>query len=85
MNLLTTARYTFNMADLAVVASLDHSMWFHSPFKTDEWLLYVLESPRATDGRGLAGGAIFTRTGELAVTVTQEGVMRPRKAKKSKM
>jgi acyl-CoA thioesterase II len=78
MNLLTTARFTFNMANLAVVASLDHAMWFHSPFKADDWLLYVLESPRATDGRGLAFGAIFTRAGVLAVSVAQEGVMRPR-------
>jgi acyl-CoA thioesterase II len=58
MNLLGTAKHTISIMDVAVIASLDHSMWFHNPsqLRADQWLLYALESPRATDGRGLAYG-----------------------------
>lgn len=59
-----------------VGASLDHAMWFHRPFRADEWLLYDQESPSAHGGRGLGQGRIYTRAGELAVTVIQEGVVR---------
>ena len=60
-----------------MIASRDHSMWFHShEFRMDEWMLYELESPRAGGSRGLAFGRIFKRNGELAVSVTQEGVVR---------
>ncbi|MEU0809287.1 acyl-CoA thioesterase II [Streptomyces sp. NPDC005970] len=59
-----------------VGASLDHAMWFHRPFRADEWLLYDQESPSASGGRGLAKGRIFTADGQLAVSVIQEGVMR---------
>jgi acyl-CoA thioesterase-2 len=59
-----------------VGASLDHAMWFHRPFRADEWLLYDQESPTAQGGRGLAAGRIFTRDGRLAVSVIQEGVVR---------
>ena len=78
MGLLGTAKHNVSMPDMAVIASLDHAMWFHASFRADEWLLYVLESPRATDGRGLAHGAIFRRDGTLVVTVAQEGVLRVR-------
>jgi len=78
MGLLGTAKHDVSMIDMAVIASLDHAMWFHAPFRADEWLLYSLESPRATDGRGLAYGGVFTREGLLVVTVAQEGVMRVR-------
>jgi acyl-CoA thioesterase-2 len=57
-------------------ASLDHAMWFHRPFRADEWLLYDQHSPTATGGRALAEGRIFTEAGDLAVTVVQEGLMR---------
>ncbi|WP_431771115.1 acyl-CoA thioesterase II [Streptomyces cucumeris] len=64
-----------------VGASLDHAMWFHRPFRVDDWLLYDQESPSASGGRGLAKGRIFTADGRLAVSVIQEGVMRvPHKA-----
>jgi acyl-CoA thioesterase II len=78
MNLLGTAKHDVSIMDVAVIASLDHSMWFHNPqqLRADQWLLYALESPRATDGRGLAYGGIFTRDGLLVVTVAQEGVIR---------
>ncbi|MCI3930822.1 acyl-CoA thioesterase [Streptomyces sp. AN091965] len=59
-----------------VGASLDHAMWFHRPFRADEWLLYDQESPSAGGGRGLGQGRIWTRDGKLAVTVIQEGVVR---------
>ncbi|MFI8927737.1 acyl-CoA thioesterase [Streptomyces sp. NPDC053474] len=59
-----------------VGASLDHAMWFHRPFRADDWLLYDQESPSAGGGRGLGQGRIWTRDGKLAVTVIQEGVVR---------
>ncbi|MEV4741037.1 acyl-CoA thioesterase II [Streptomyces sp. NPDC049555] len=59
-----------------VGASLDHAMWFHRPFRADEWLLYDQESPTAQGGRGLARGRIFTQDGRLAVSVIQEGLIR---------
>jgi len=57
-------------------ASLDHAMWFHRPFRADRWLLYAQESPVAAGGRGLARGELFTRDGELVVSVMQEGLIR---------
>jgi acyl-CoA thioesterase-2 len=59
-----------------VGASLDHAMWFHRPFRADEWLLYDQESPSAHGGRGLGQARIYTRDGRLAITVIQEGVVR---------
>ena len=57
-------------------ASLDHAMWFHRPFRADEWLLYDQDTPTASQGRGLARGSIFTKNGDLAVSVVQEGLIR---------
>ncbi len=57
-------------------ASLDHAMWFHRPFRADEWLLYDQVSPSASGARGLAEGKIFTTDGKLAVSVVQEGLVR---------
>lgn len=57
--------------------SLDHAMWFHRPFRADEWLLYELESDTAQSSRGLAHGRFFNRAGELVASVTQESVVRP--------
>jgi acyl-CoA thioesterase-2 len=57
-------------------ASLDHCMWFHRPFRADEWLLYDMDSPSAFGARGLARGFLFTREGELVVSMAQEGLMR---------
>ncbi|WP_332758631.1 acyl-CoA thioesterase [Streptomyces sp. MT206] len=59
-----------------VGASLDHAMWFHRPFRADEWLLYDQESPSSSAGRGLGQARIWTQDGRLAVTVIQEGVVR---------
>ncbi|MEO7430247.1 MAG: acyl-CoA thioesterase II [Acidimicrobiales bacterium] len=58
------------------MASLDHAMWFHRPFRADEWLLYSQDTPSASGGRGLGRGRIFTAAGALAVTVVQEGLIR---------
>jgi acyl-CoA thioesterase-2 len=58
------------------MASLDHAMWFHRPFRADEWLLYSQDSPTSSRARGLARGLIFTQSGELAVSVVQEGLIR---------
>jgi acyl-CoA thioesterase-2 len=60
------------------VASIDHVMWFHRPFRVDEWLLYVIDSPSASGGRGLARGRIFTREGKLVASTQQEGLIRMR-------
>jgi acyl-CoA thioesterase-2 len=58
------------------LASLDHAMWFHRPFRVDDWLLYAMESPNASGGRGLALGRIFARDGTLIASTAQEGVVR---------
>jgi acyl-CoA thioesterase-2 len=62
--------------DPVVMASLDHAMWFHRPFRADEWFLYDMCSPSAAGGRGLAYGRIFTHDGRHIVTVMQEGMLR---------
>ena len=56
--------------------SLDHAMWFHRPFRADDWLLYVLETPVAQHGRGLAHGRFYDRSGALVASVAQESVVR---------
>jgi acyl-CoA thioesterase-2 len=61
-----------------VMASLDHAMWFHRPFRADDWLLYAQESPSAEAARGFTMGHLFTRDGRLVASVAQEGLMRPR-------
>jgi acyl-CoA thioesterase II len=59
-------------------ASLDHTIWFHRPFRADEWLLYDQVSPSASGGRGFAIGRVFTEDGVLAASVAQEGLIRVR-------
>jgi acyl-CoA thioesterase-2 len=58
------------------MASLDHAMWFHRPFRADEWLLYDQMTPTTSGARGLATGSIYTHDGQLAITVVQEGLIR---------
>jgi acyl-CoA thioesterase-2 len=60
------------------MASLDHAMWFHRPFRADQWHLYDQHAISTSNSRGLAGGSIFTQDGHLAVTVVQEGLIRVR-------
>jgi len=57
-------------------ASIDHCMWFHRAVKADEWLLYDMDSPIAHGARGLARGFLFDRSGELCVSMVQEGLTR---------
>jgi acyl-CoA thioesterase-2 len=61
-------------------ASLDHSVWFHRPFRADQWLLYSQDSPNAHGSRGFGRGLIFAADGTLVASVAQEGLMRPRRA-----
>ncbi|MGB0100156.1 MAG: acyl-CoA thioesterase II [Nocardioides sp.] len=62
------------------VASLDHTIWFHRPFRADEWWLYDQVSPAAVSGRGLVLARVFSESGELVASVAQEAVIRSRKA-----
>ncbi len=80
MTLLDTAlighgHYVFD-AKLQI-ASLDHALWFHRPFRADEWLLYVQDSPNSSGARGLTRGLLFSRDGRLIASSMQEGLMRP--------
>lgn len=61
-------------------ASLDHAVWFHEPFRVDDWLLYVTESPFSGGGRGFNRGNIFSRDGRLVASVAQEGMIRRAKS-----
>ncbi len=58
------------------MASLDHALWFHRPFRADEWLLYSIDSPSAQSSRGLARGQIYDRSGRLVASTAQEGLIR---------
>jgi acyl-CoA thioesterase II len=75
--LMPHARTVFDRKLMA--ASLDHALWFHRPFKADDWLLYAQDSPSAGGGRGFARGLIFTRNGTLVASVAQEGLLRERR------
>jgi len=81
MTLLDVAMSPFGRtifeAEIAA-ASLDHAMWFHRPFRADEWLLYAQDSPSAHGARGLSRGLIFRRDGTLIASVAQEGLIRER-------
>ena len=57
-------------------ASLDHSIWFHRPFRADEWWLYDQVSPSASGGRGLSLARVFSQDGHLVASVAQEGLIR---------
>jgi acyl-CoA thioesterase II len=79
MTLLDTILRPFGMSSLTdklMMASLDHAMWFHRPFRADEWLLYEQTAFSSSGARGLAGGSIFTAEGRLVVNVVQEGLIR---------
>ena len=63
------------------IASLDHSIWFHRPFRMDQWLRFELESPNASGGRGLTFGQVYDRQGVLVASLAQEGLIRLREAR----
>ncbi len=60
-------------------ASLDHALWFHRPFRADDWLLYSQDSPFTGGARGMTRGLIFARDGRLVASVAQEGLIRPKR------
>ncbi len=62
-----------------MAASLDHALWFHRPFRADDWLLYAHDSPNLSGSRGFSRGLIFTRDGTLIASVAQEGLVRERR------
>ncbi len=62
--------------DQLQTASLDHAMWFHRPFRADEWLLYAQDSPASFGGRGLSRGSFYSQDGTLVASVAQEGLIR---------
>jgi len=66
---------SFRMPNVQV-ASLDHAIWFHRPFRVDDWLLYAMDSPAAAGARGFTRGSFFTRDGTLVASVAQEGLTR---------
>jgi acyl-CoA thioesterase-2 len=82
MTLLDTALFAHGRSifdsDLQA-ASLDHALWFHRPFRADEWLLYAEDSPSASGARGLTRGSLFSRDGLLIASVAQEGLIRLRR------
>jgi acyl-CoA thioesterase-2 len=63
------------------IASIDHAIWFHRPFRIDDWLLHVMDSPTAHGARGLARGQVYTRDGRLVASTMQEGLIRRRTTK----
>ena len=79
MTLLETALRPHRLTSLTEgfqAASVDHAMWFHRPFRMDEWLLYSQESPSMSNALGFTTGQFFTREGQLAISVVQEGLLR---------
>lgn len=83
MTLLDTALMPHGIGwfdDRIQMASIDHAMWFHRPFRADEWLLYAQDSPSAFGSRGFNRGTIYTEDGRLVASVAQEGLMRLRKS-----
>jgi acyl-CoA thioesterase-2 len=79
MTLLDTVLLNHGLAwgdNRTMGASLDHAMWFHKPFRADQWLLYAQDTPAAAGARGLARGEVFTQDGDLVVSVVQEGLIR---------
>ncbi|MFC9665076.1 acyl-CoA thioesterase [Nocardia sp. NPDC127606] len=74
-SIITTHGLSWGL-DRILAATVNHSMWFHRPFRFDDWVLYSTESPVAAGSRGLATGRFYSRTGELIATTVQEGVIR---------
>lgn len=77
--LLETATLPHGISALsgkAIVASIDHAMWFHRPLRVDDWLLYAVESPSASGARGFARASVFARDGRLVASTAQEGLVR---------
>ncbi|NNE75265.1 MAG: acyl-CoA thioesterase II [Acidimicrobiales bacterium] len=79
MTLLDTSLVPHGISSMSgkiMMASLDHAMWFHRPFRADEWLLYAQDTPSASGARGLARGLVYQHDGTLVASVMQEGLIR---------
>jgi acyl-CoA thioesterase-2 len=84
MTLLDTAlvpHHTNLFDPRLMLASLDHALWFHRPFRADDWLLYAEDTPSASGARGFNRGLIFSRDGRLIASAAQEGMIRVRRGK----
>lgn len=68
--------YTFKHEGVQLVTSLDHTIWFHTPARADDWLLYDIYSSRLSTGRGVVFGRMYSRDGTLVATTAQEGLIR---------
>jgi acyl-CoA thioesterase-2 len=82
MTLLDTALLSYQRSVFdrdIMAASLDHALWFHRPFRADQWLLYTQDSPNLHGARGFARGLIFAADGTLVASVAQEGLVRERR------
>jgi acyl-CoA thioesterase II len=75
--LIAHGRFIFDPS--LMLASLDHAIWFHRSFRVDDWLLYAQDSPTSGGGRAFCRGTLFTRSGELVASTTQEGLVRERR------
>jgi acyl-CoA thioesterase-2 len=75
--LIAHGRFVFDPT--LMLASLDHAVWFHEPFRADDWLLYAQDSPSSGAGRAFCRGTLFTRDGRLVASTAQEGLVRQRK------
>jgi len=75
--LIAHGRFIFDPT--LMLASLDHAIWFHRSFRADDWLLYAQDSPTSGGGRAFCRGTLFTRSGELVASTTQEGLLRKRR------
>jgi acyl-CoA thioesterase-2 len=76
--LIAHGRFVFDPT--LMLASLDHAIWFHRPFRIDDWLLYSQDSPSSAGARAFCRGTLFTRSGELVASTAQEGLLRERHA-----
>jgi acyl-CoA thioesterase-2 len=75
--LIAHGRFVFDPT--LMLASLDHAVWFHEPFRADDWLLYAQDSPSSGAGRAFCRGTLFTRDGRMVASTAQEGLIRQRK------
>ncbi|MCK4275592.1 MAG: thioesterase family protein, partial [Phycisphaerae bacterium] len=76
--LVAHGRFVFDPG--LILASLDHALWFHQPFRADEWLLYAQDSPISAAARAFCRGTFYTRDGRLVASTAQEGLVRERTA-----
>ncbi|PWN47919.1 putative peroxisomal acyl-coenzyme A thioester hydrolase 1 [Violaceomyces palustris] len=83
--LSTVTKALENSRTIKMMASLDHSMWFYDSFDVNDWLLFVMQTQGASNGRGVAMGRIYRKDGTLVAVVAQEGMVRGKEAKSSKI